>query len=211
MIITVNALAFLFLIQSMLIAIVFVIFYYQISKKEKMKATIAQSKVRQLLMAVENQEEQSGEVTEWKEMFKDLQSKFDQIRKVNKKLTESITSLVPKAEKSKEYENLIAEIENNNEELDSCIGTMKEENANLGKKMESFRKEVQGLSTKLDDSINKSEFDYVMAEKNKLELNCSSLKSKVKELDKAHKNLQKNYVWLEKEYNALYENISNVK
>jgi len=154
------------------------------------------------------QTQQNSDVSEWKQMFEGLKAKFEQLRQVNSKLIDSIEALTPEAEKSDEYKKLIAEIEQGNKELDSCIGNLSKDNQSLVSKMESVENEVKGLSQKLNDTVHKSEYEALTASKHDLELKADSLRKELEEKNTEFSSLEKNYMWLEKEYNALYENAS---
>jgi len=204
----VSLLLFLFVIQFLLIFIVLAVLYYRLYQKHKVQATISQGEVLRLRDELQTQASSKTELLEWKEMFNELQGRFEQLRQVNSKLTEALAALTPESERTEEYKRLVAEIEQSNKEIDTCIGTLSKDNESLVEKMASVQNEVKGLSKKLGETVHKSEYEAVIAEKNRLELQIKSLKKDIEQKDKEYKTLEKNYMWLEKEYNALYENVS---
>jgi chromosome segregation ATPase len=209
--IKVNALAFLFIIQFMLTFLGLTVFLYLQNKKLSVKEIISRGEINRLRSEIQDKEKINTELLAWKDMFDNLQKKFEQIKGVNAKLKEAIALLIPEAQRSKEYEQLIADIEQNNKELDMCINTLQKENEELDKKAKSFQREISELSTELQHSVSMEEFKKVSAEKKRLEIQVERLKEELDSMTKQYENLEKNYIWLEKEYNALYKNISDDK
>lgn len=206
--IKVNALAFLFILQFLVIFLGFTILLFFRYRKLNVREIISRGEANRLREELEHMEGQHVELSSWKEMFNNLQEKFDHIRGVNTTLKESIATLIPEADRSKKYEQLISEIEQNNKELDTCIGELQKENKQLNKNSKTFERDLDQLSRKLDLSVSKEAYNNLKAQKKSLELKFEKLKKDLAAKTREHESLQKNYVWLEKEYNALYENIS---
>jgi cell division protein FtsB len=92
-----------------------------------------------------------------------------------------------------------------------CIRSLKKENEELSQKSASFKSEIHSLSSELDNKVSKEEYDNLSAQKKHLQLKFNKLKQDLEEKTIEHEGLQKNYIWLEKEYNTLYENIEEEK
>lgn len=204
--IRVNALVFLFLVQFLLILFGLSVVLFRQKKKFIMKDIVSSGEIHRLRDEVENLGQRNEQLAVWKDMFNTLQTKVEQIRSVNAKLKDSIALLVPEAERSKEYEQLISDFEKNNNELDMCIGTLRKENSELDHKTKSFARDIDKLKKKLEQSVSNEEHKNILAQKKSLELKVEGLKEELAQITKEYDNLQKNYVWLEKEYNALYKN-----
>lgn len=155
-----------------------------------------------------NIEMQHDDVSDWENKFSDLQNKFEHVKNINEKLKESINKLIPEAQRTKEHAQVIKDIEHSYVELDSFIGTLRKEREQLYAKTKTYESDMSKLSHKLELSVSKDEYDKMNAHKKSLELRFDKLKKDLQDKSKAYDNLQKNYLWLEKEYNALYENIS---
>lgn len=207
--ITVNAVLFLFIIQFLLIFIALTVAFYLQNKKQKIKLRTLKFGIEGLSSENETRGIENDERLQWKNMLANLQSKFEQIREANLKLTTSMKALIPESEKSKEHEQFIAQIEQSNKELDACITSLSMENAILGQQVESYKDQVKDLSVKQESSIHKAKYEKILAINDSLELRVESLNKELKEVKKANEDLEKKYIWLENEYNALYENISN--
>jgi chromosome segregation ATPase len=209
LIIKINALALLFIVQFLLIFIALTIVFYRRFRKVQVKAAVSEVGVRRLRHEAKKLEEKSDEESGWKTRFSDMQSKFEVIKQHNEKLKKSIESLIPKAERTKEYESVIGEIEGSYAELDLFLRDMKKEKLHLTEQTESFQGEIKKLSGKLEESISKSEFDILQATKHEIDLKVNKLQKDLEEKNDEYEKLEKNYMWLETEYNALYENVSN--
>ena len=207
MIIKINALALLFLVQFLLIFIALTVVFYRQFKKEKVKATVSEGGFRRLISEIKQVEAKNDEESGWKDRFSDMKSKFVAIKTHNEKLKQSIEALIPKAERTKEYENVIGEIEGSYAELDSFLREVKKEKLHLSEQSESFQGDIQKLSSNLEDSVSKAEFDNLQAEKHGVELKVKKLQQELQERSAEYEKIEKNYMWLEKEYNALYENV----
>ena len=208
MIIKINALAMLFLVQFLLIFIALTIVFYRKFMKEKIKATVSEGGVRRLSHEVKKIEKKSDETDGWKSKFGDMQSKFEVIKTHNAKLKQSIEALIPKAERTKEYEQVIGEIEGSYVELDSFLRDLKKDKLHLTKQSEALQGDIYKLSGKLEESVSKSEFDILQATKHEVDLIVNKLQKELEDRNEAYETLEKNYMWLETEYNALYENVS---
>lgn len=204
--IKVPALLLLFLIQFLLISLGLAIFLFIRHKKLHVKSTISQGEIRRLENEIKQHKEEISGLSSWQEMFNNLQGKFEQVNSVNAKLKEMIDFLIPEAERSKEFQEIINEVEQNNKDLGTCIGTLQKENEALSQQMKTFEKEVGGLSKKLKDSVKKEEYQSVLSEKQSLEKKVERLKEDLEKKTKDYEKLEKNYIYLEKEYNALYKN-----
>jgi predicted nucleic acid-binding Zn-ribbon protein len=209
--IKINALALLFIIQLLIVFIVLNIDLFRRIKKLKSQAVKFQGEIMKLRLEIENLGNIHNEIEERKEAFIALQSKFEGVRKAGSSLKESIEKLVPNAERSDEYEKIISDIESNNKELDRCISRLQKENEGLRERSEAVHKNINKLSAKLNNSVSRKEYDNVMAEKRTLERVASKLKDEIADITKQYEGLEKNYLWLEKEYNALYTNVTEAQ
>jgi len=203
----INALIFLLLVQFLLICLGVSVFLFLKVRKTNIKFTISQGEIRRLESEIDKYKKEVMGLLNWQTMFNDLQKKFEHVTSVNSKLKTMIDALIPEAERSKEFQEVLNEVENNNKELSASIGSLKNENEEINKQMRSFRNEVDGLSKKLRDSVSKKEYENLLSEKNRLELKVGHLKDELELKKKDYDKLEKNYMYLEKEYNALYENL----
>ncbi|MBI5055939.1 MAG: hypothetical protein HZB61_04915 [Nitrospirae bacterium] len=204
--IRVNALVFLFIIQFLLMFLGLSIFLFIRHRKLSVKATIAQGEIRRLESEMTGQQQEITNLLPLQDMIKGLQQKFEESKTLNTQMKEMIDFLVPEAERTKEFQQLLTEMEQSNKDLDTSLGTLQMENASLHEQMKSSRKEVDKLSTKLRDTVKKDEYQNVLSEKKGLELKVESLQTRLEEKTKELEKLEKNYIYLEKEYNALYKN-----
>jgi chromosome segregation ATPase len=204
--IRINALIFLFIIQFLLIFLILTIVLFRQYRKINIKTTISLGEIRRLESEIGRYKEEVTGLLNWQTMFNDLQKKFDQVNAVNSKLKGMIDVLIPEAERSKEFQEILNDVEHNNKELSSCIGSLQNEKEAMNKQMTSFQKEIDGLSKKLRESVNKEEYQNVLNEKNRLELKVEHLKEDLDKKKQEYEKLEKNYMYLEKEYNALYDN-----
>ncbi len=202
--IKVNALAFLFIIQFLLIFSGLTLFLFIQYRKQKQRNIFTYEEIQNL-------NDQDAELLVLKDLYNDLKGKFEHLKNMNVKLKETIAKLTPEAEKSREYEEIINDIEQCNKDLEMCIGSLEKENEELDKKIVSFKYDIQGLSKELLDSVKKVEFDRVVAEKNRLEIKVKNLKEQLDKKTKKNEKLDRDYLSLEKEYKALYENIEAEK
>jgi len=205
----INALNFLFLVQFLLVFLGVSVFLFLKFRKTSVKFTIAQEEIRRLEGEIDKYKKEVTGLLNWQTMFNDLQKKFERVNSVNSKLKTMIDALIPEEERSREFQEILNEVNTNNKELSDCIGSLKNANDALNEQVKSFEREVSDLSKKLIDSVGKEEYQRVVTENNKLELKVEHLKDdldkKVKECDM----IEKNYIYLEKEYNALYNNLKN--
>lgn len=205
--IQINALIFLFIVQFLLIFLGLVVFLLLKLKKTNIKSTISQGEIRRLESEIDKYKNEVTGLLNWQNMFNDLQKKFEHVTSVNSKLKTMIDALIPEAERSREFQEVLCEAESNNKELSACIGSLKNENEEINKQMRSFKNEVDGLSKKLKDSVTRKEYENLLSEKSRLELKVGHLKDDLETKAKEIEKLEKNYMYLEKEYNALYENL----
>ncbi len=103
----VNPLFALLIVQCLLVFVGLTIFTIIKNRKLSAKDLIAQRELRVLHAEVDKQAQVNNELMAWKVMFNDLQEKFEGIRIVNEKLKNSLSALIPEAERSKEYEQTI--------------------------------------------------------------------------------------------------------
>jgi chromosome segregation ATPase len=204
--IRISALIFLFTIQFLLIFWGLAVFLFLRNKKLIIKSTISQGEIRRLENEIKQYKEEITGLSGWQEMFNNLQGKFEKVNSVNSKLKAMIDVLVPEAERSREFQEIINEVEQNNNELGTCIGALQKENEALNQQMKTFEKDVSGLSRKLKDSVKKEEYQSVLNEKQSLERKQERLREELENKTKEYEKLEKNYIYLEKEYNALYNN-----
>jgi chromosome segregation ATPase len=170
-----------------------------------------QRDMRDLQTEVDKQAQIKNELMTLKAMFNELQDKFEGIRGVNEKLKSSIAALIPEAERSKEYELLIADIEQNNKTLDNCIGSIKKENEELENTVASLESEAEGLADLLQKTVRKEELDRVLEQKQSLQLKHEEVTAELDQVRTEHENLRKSHESLQKEYKALYDNIEEEK
>ncbi|MBI4682820.1 MAG: hypothetical protein HY757_06935 [Nitrospirae bacterium] len=154
-------------------------------------------------------ESKNSELTDSKDMLSELQKKFDEVKNINAKLKESINKLIPEANRTREHEQVIRDIEQSYAELDSLFVILRKEKERLNEKSKSSEGHIDKLEKKLKQSVSKEEFDNLKARNKSLELKFDKLKKDLEDKTGEYESLQKNYIWLEKEYNALYNNISH--
>ncbi|RJQ18069.1 MAG: hypothetical protein C4560_07775 [Nitrospiraceae bacterium] len=205
--IRVNALVFLFIVQFLLMFLGIAIFLFIRHKKLSVKAVIAQGEIRRLENDLENSKLNVSELLPLQNILKDLQQKHEESNVINAKMKEMIDFLAPEAERSKEFQQLLAEVEKNRKELDTCLGTLQKENEALNEQMESSEKKLRNLSGRLEDSVSKEEYQNVLSEKKSLELKVERMKKDLDQKTSDLERLEKNFIYLEKEYNALYKNV----
>jgi chromosome segregation ATPase len=198
-------------VQGLLVFAGLTIFMIIRYRKLSAREAAAQREMQALHSEVDKQARMNIELTSWKDMFDDLQKNFEGIRTANVKLKDSMAALIPEAERSKEYEQLIADIEKNNITLDNCIGSMKKENKELENTITSLEREAEGLSDLLQQTVRKEELDRALEQKQSLKLKNDKMKSELGQLRTDYENLQKSHETLQKEYNALYDNIEAAK
>jgi len=167
----------------------------------------AQRDLRVLHAEVNKQGQINNELMAWKVMFNDLQEKFEGIRLVNEKLKNSLAALIPEAERSKEYEQLIVAIEQNNKTVDNCIGSLKKENEELETTVAALEREADGLADLLQQTVRKEELDRALEQKQSIESKYEKTVVELDQISTEHVSLKKNYDALQKEYDALYHNV----
>jgi DNA repair exonuclease SbcCD ATPase subunit len=211
LVLQVDPLFVLLTIQCLLISAGFSIF--MIIKYRNLLAIkdAAQKELQILHTEVNRQSLVNNELMEWKDMFNELQEKFEGIRTLNEKLKDSIALLIPEAERSKEYEQLITDIEQSNKTLDNCIGSLKKENEELEKTTAALEREAYGLADLLQKSVRKEALDRAVEKKRSIELKYKKIVAEFDQLRTEHEKLQKSNTSLQKEYNALYDNIEEDK
>ena len=198
-------------VQCLLIFAGLTIYMFIKYRRLSAREAAAQRDLHVLHSEVDKQSQISIELAAWKGMFDELQEKFEGIRIVNEKLKNSMAALIPEAERSKEYEQLIADIEQNNKTLDNCIGSIKKENEELENTVASLEREAEGLADLLQLTVRKEELDRALAQKQSLKLKHEKTVTELDQIRTEHENLQKSHESLQKEYNALYENIEEEK
>ncbi len=184
-------------VQCLLLFAGLTIFLIIKNRKLSAKEVAAQREMRVLHTEVNKQSLVNNE----------LQEKFEEIRTVNEKLINSLAALIPEAERTKEYEQLISEIEQNNVSLDNCIGSLKKENEELEKTTAALEREANGLADLLQQSVRKEELERALEQKQSITLKYEKIAAEFDQLQTEHVNLQKSNESLQKEYNALYDNI----
>ncbi len=209
--IRINALAFLFVIQIMLIILGGAVYLFIQFRKSRKQETSYKLEIVRLNAKAGNDGQENEDLLNWKEMFHDLQENFEKVRASNIELQAMVSKLVPEAEQSEEYKNMIKQFEKNNKELDNCLGTLEKENDSLDTKIGDIEDEVKGLTRKLKDSVSKEEFDRIVADNNRLNMKLKNVKEQFDSKTEEYEKLDKNYLWLEKEYNALYESSEQEK
>jgi len=208
----IRPLLFLFIVQFLILFAALSIFLIIRYRKLSVKEALARKEAKQFRVEIAGSSQQieikSAEFDQLKKTFEDLQGKFKHIKENNGKLKTMIEELVPEAKRSKEFAKVIGEIEESNKELDSCIDTLHKENSDLEKKARSLEREAEGLADLLQQSVRKEELYRVQSQKKSLEIKMKKTEQDLKDKTEAYDKLQKNYTWLEKEFNALYKNVS---
>ena len=138
--IQINALIFLFLIQFLLIFLGLSIILFRQYRKINIKTTISQGEIRRLESEIDRYKKEVTGLLNWQTMFNDLQKKFEHATAVNSKLKTMIDALIPEAERSKEFQEILNDVEHNNKELSACIGSLKNENEEINKQISIFQK-----------------------------------------------------------------------
>lgn len=205
--IEVPALLFLFLLQFILLSTGLAIFFLIRQKKYNTKTTISQGEIRRLEGEIEEQKEEIKGLLSWPQKFSELQKRLVEIQGINAKLKETVELLVPEAQRSKEFEQLVADIHQHNNDLNTCIGTLQSENELLNQRVRSSDRETDSLSRKLQNSVKKEDYQHIVSEKKSLEIKIEKLREELDKKTKDYDKLEKNYIYLEKEYNSLYKNI----
>lgn len=209
--IKVPPLVLLFLIQFLLIFMGVSIFLFHRHKKLRIKEVIARGEANRLRDELRNMVIQNEQVSGWGNKFSDLQTKFEQVKNINEKLKDAINKLIPEAKRTKDHEQIFRDIEHSYVELNSFIGALRQEKDQLQAKTKAYESDMSKLSQKLEHSVAKEEFDKLNIQKKSLELKFEKLRKDLEGKVREYDSLQKNYLWLEKEYNALYSNISEEK
>jgi chromosome segregation ATPase len=207
-VIKVPPLILLFLIQFLLMFLGLSIFLFLRNKKLRIKEVMARGEASRLRDDLKNMVIQNDKASGWENKFSDLQTKFEQVKIINERLKESINKLIPEANRTKEHQQVIRDIEQSYIDLDSFIGTLRKEKEQLHAKTRAYESDMSRLSQKLNHSVPKEEYDKLKTHNKSLELKFDKMKKDLEDQVKEYNNLQKNFVWLEKEYNALYNNIS---
>lgn len=202
-------LVLLFLVQFLLIFLGLTIFLFLQYKKLSVNVRIARGEAARLRAELEDAERRSDQSSALEDKFSDLQKKFEQVKAVNERLKEAINKLIPEGKRTKEHEQAIKDIEQSYAEIDSFIGVLRKEKEALRAQSKVFKLDISKLSQQLDHSVSKDDYDKLNSQKKSLELKFAKLKKDLEAKAKEHESLQKNYVWLEKEYNALYDNIND--
>ncbi len=186
---------------------------YMIIKCRTLSASAGESQkeVRLLQADIDRQARINRELLDWKSRFNEMQEKFEGIRTVNDKLKYTLAALIPEAERSKEYEQLISDIEQNNKTLDHCLGSIKKENDELEKTVAALEREADGLADLLQQTVRKEELDMALKQKHSLQLKHKKTAAELDQLRTEHENLKKSHESLQKEYQALYDNIEEEK
>lgn len=205
--VNIPALLFLFIVQFLLISVGLAVFFFRKNNALSAKTVLSHGEIRRLEAEIEEKDTEIAEFVNLKKVFGELQGNFEQVRSVNTKLKEMVDALVPEAERSKEMQELLMQMEQNNKNLDTCLGTMQKENVALSDRLKSSEREAEKLSTKMKDMVKKEDYQRVMSEKKNLELKIEKLRDDLDKKTKECEKLEKNYIYLEKEYNALYKNI----
>ncbi|MEW6599816.1 MAG: hypothetical protein AB1499_02510 [Nitrospirota bacterium] len=175
----------------------------------RIREILAQGEANRLRDEIKNMNLQKDEMSDWEQKFNDLQKKFDHISTINDKLKESINKLIPEAKRTKENEQVIRDIEESYIELDAYLNSLRREKEQLQENTKAYEKDMHNLSNKLQLSVPQEDYDKLNTKKKSLELKYDKIKKELDEKVGEYNSLLKNYLWLEKEYNALYNNISD--
>jgi predicted nuclease with TOPRIM domain len=76
-----------------------------------------------------------------------------------------------------------------------------------GRELKFQKEEITHLKRKLKDTVKKAEFDSIQAEKNRLVIRGEQVEKQLKQKTEEFKKMEKEHIWLEKEYNAMYNNV----
>jgi chromosome segregation ATPase len=210
-VIRVHPLVMLFLIQFLLIFLGLTLFLFFKYRKINVKEIIARGEAIRLRDELKNMEINKDNGSGWKDKFSDLQKKYEHVKSINAKLNESINKLLPEAKRTNGHEQIIKDIEQSYIELESFIVSLQKEKELFHAQSKSLEGDINKLSQKLEHSVSKEEYDKLDAKKNGLESKFDKLKEDLAVKSTECESLKKNYLWLEKEYNALYDNISENK
>ncbi len=104
-----------------------------------------------------------------------------------------------------------AEIAQKNKDLDTYIDSLQKEHGDLNQTTLAVKKELAEVNQKLAQSVTSEEYEKSRSQVAELKENSARLEEKLQQTTKECDDLKKNNVWLEKEYNALYENIGKTK
>lgn len=204
----INLLIFLFLIQFLLLFIVLTLMYYRRYNRQRINAIVAEGGAKRLNAEIAvKDEEQNKKLSSLKEEFTNVQNQFEQVMQVNAKLKALIDSLIPQAERTREHESVIKDIEQYYVELDSFVRALRGEKRQLLAKVEEDEKSIAKMSARIKEMVSKEDHDYIKAQNHRYELDIDKLKDELSKVEVSYSELEKNYMWLEKEYNALYENL----
>ena len=160
---------------------------------------------KKLSDAVSQQKNKVAELLGRLDILNEIKDKFKTIQEANARLKQSITELIPEAERSKELEDALTNFEQNNKELNNCVGTLEKENEDLVNKVDYFGSEIARLTKAVEESVNKKKYESLLKEKNNISERVSKLEKELDEKTKAFDALQNNFNYIEKEYLALYE------
>jgi chromosome segregation ATPase len=206
--IRINATLFLFIVEFMILFLgVAVIMFFQWRKQRGMSAVTGSKD--------DNSSGGNGisseELAKWQQKCTEYQEKFEKTKGINAQLQELIREIVPEAEMSEQYKKVIAEFEKNNKEIDMCINTLEKENQGLDERAYLADNKVEGIQRKMKDMVSGADYNMLAAEKKRLEIKVERLKDELESKIQEYAKLDKNYLWLEKEYNSLYENMEEEK
>ena len=207
--IRINATIFLFIVELMLLFMAAAIFMFIQWKKKSGSNSGPRSEQDESSFG--DSGISSDELAVWQNKCSDLQGKFENTQKINGQLQKLIRDIVPEAEMSEQYKKVIDEFEKNNKEIDMCITTLEKENTDLDEKAYLADNKVEGMKRKMKDMVSASEYNIIAAEKKRLEIKVERLKDELESKIQEYAKLDKNYLWLEKEYNSLYENMEEEK
>ena len=211
-VIRVSPLVLLFLIQFLLIFLGLTIFLFFQYRKIRVKEVIARGEANRLRDELKNMEiNNKDKGLGWEDKFSNLQKKYEHVKNINAKLNESINKLLPEAKRTNGQEQVIRDIEQSYIELESFIVSLRKEKELFHSKSKSLEGDINKLSQKLEHSVSKEEYDKSTAQKKGLESKFDKLKKDLADKSTEYESHKKNYLWLEKEYNALYDNIRENK
>jgi len=173
------------------------------------------AKDRKLIKSLAGQcQVQSAQLEEYKNKVIETTEKINNISKANKELTDTLQMLIPEAEMSAELKEALSKVERSNNELDTCLSTLEEENLRLSEEAGKHQGEINDLSDLADNMAN--EYNSLLKQKKASDKKCKALEEEMgqknkkleKELEEKNKSLsalQNNYETLEAEYERLYE------
>jgi chromosome segregation ATPase len=212
---------FLVIIEILVVAVGAALFFIFQNRKLKLMQENPDKPAETMQKELREPSEKTTEISAWKEKFGNLQQEFDRMKEINTKLKELIGSIMPKSSQSGDMQQLLSDMDLGKDNFDACIGGLKKEMKDMGEQVASYKKQIQSykkesesqkeeitqLHRKLKGTVKKAEFDSMEADKNRLAIRVEQLEKQLKGKTEEFKKIEKEHMWLEKEYNRMYNNI----